>query len=134
MAGEISPDIMFCEGRQKVSQMYAAGCRSVQMSVYGCISKEGSKNKTKISPNGRAGHVFECVTTTSKTKRFTCDTYRQNCTRHAHAHTKHGTNSLTHLTSTAKKTRSTKQQKTQPDGRRKQHNNKSRKYSNKIDN
>ena len=52
MAGEISPDIMFCEGRQKVTQMDAAGCRSVRMGADECINKDGSKNKAKRAPNG----------------------------------------------------------------------------------
>ena len=52
MDGEISPDIMFCEGRQKVTQMDAAGCRSVRMGADECINKDGSKNKAKRAPNG----------------------------------------------------------------------------------
>ena len=28
------------------------------MGAYGCINKEGSKNKAKRGINGRAGHVF----------------------------------------------------------------------------
>ena len=51
MAGEISPDIMFWEGKQKVVWMGADGCRSVRMGDYGCISKGGAKNKTKGASN-----------------------------------------------------------------------------------
>ena len=59
MAGEISPDIMFCGVWQKVVRMVADGCRSIPMGEDGCMVKQGSKKKTKTVPNARAGHV--CV-------------------------------------------------------------------------
>ena len=46
--------------------MGADGYRAVQMGAYGCIDKEGGKNKGKRAPNGRAGHVFGSVLNTKK--------------------------------------------------------------------
>ena len=56
MAGEISPDIMFCEIRRKVEQTIVDGCRLVRMGVDGCISKGRSKNNTKRYTNSRGLH------------------------------------------------------------------------------
>ena len=58
MAGEISPDIMFWRFCQKVVRMGPDGCRSIRMGVHWCIGKEGSKNKAKRAPNGRAGDIL----------------------------------------------------------------------------
>ena len=44
MAGEISPDIMFCEIRPKVSKVDVDGCRSVGVGANMCASKGESKN------------------------------------------------------------------------------------------
>ena len=52
MVGEISPDIMFWEGSQKVARMGADGYRSVRMGADGRMGKEGSKNKEKRTTNG----------------------------------------------------------------------------------
>ena len=52
MAGEISPDMMFCGYRQKWSRMGEDGYISVQMGEDECISNEESKNKTKRDTNG----------------------------------------------------------------------------------
>ena len=52
MAGEISPNIMFFDGRQKVSQMGAIRCKWLFMGVHGCVSSEASKNKSKRTTNG----------------------------------------------------------------------------------
>ena len=71
MAGEISPDIMFWEGRQKVAQMGADGYRSVRMGAYGRMCKKGSKNKTKSAPNGRAGDVLRCTVVAKKNRKAT---------------------------------------------------------------
>ena len=71
MAGEISPDIMFWEGRQKVARMGVDGYRSVRMGVYGHICKEGSKNKTKSAPNRRAGDVLRCMVVAKKNMKTT---------------------------------------------------------------
>ena len=59
MAGEISPDIMFCEIRLKWKQMVVDGCRLIRMGVDGCISKGGSKNNAKRGTSSRAGRVFD---------------------------------------------------------------------------
>ena len=66
MSGEISPDIMFWEIRPKVSRMGADGRRLVRVGANDCVIKGNSKNKTNRAPNGQAGHVFECMTTTRK--------------------------------------------------------------------
>ena len=52
MAGEISPNIMFCGCSQKWSRMGENGCISVRMGEDGCISNEKSKNKAKRPTNG----------------------------------------------------------------------------------
>ena len=70
MAGEISPDIMFWEDRKKVTRMGTDVYRSVRMGADGCITKEGSKNKTKRAPNGRSGHVFECMVTAKNSRKL----------------------------------------------------------------
>ena len=59
MTGEISPDIMFWEGRQKVARMGADGYRSVRMGEDERMCNEGSKNKTKRAPNGRTGMFYD---------------------------------------------------------------------------
>ena len=58
MAGEISPDMMFCVFCQKWSIMSAGGCGLVQMDAIGCVSMSESKNKAKRTQNGRSGHVL----------------------------------------------------------------------------
>ena len=42
MAGEISPDMMFWAGRQKVSSMRADGHRSVWMGAVGLVGMGGT--------------------------------------------------------------------------------------------
>ena len=44
MAGEISPDIMFCEIGTKVPRVGVDGCRSVGVGANRCASKGESKN------------------------------------------------------------------------------------------
>ena len=44
MAGEISPDIMFCEMRPKVSRVGVDGCTSIGVGANRCASKGESKN------------------------------------------------------------------------------------------
>jgi len=58
MVGEISPNIMFGESRCEGTKMVADACKCVGISDYGCIGNGITKNKTKKTPNGRAGHVF----------------------------------------------------------------------------
>ena len=71
MAGEISPDIMFWEGGQKVARMGAGGCILVRMGAIGPMVTGRSKNKAKIGKNGRAGHFFECMLTPQKCNMLT---------------------------------------------------------------
>ena len=54
MAGEISPDIMFGEWRQKLARMGADGCRSVRMGAGGCMMhmQGGNVKQHKIFTNG----------------------------------------------------------------------------------
>ena len=59
VAGEIYPNIMFCEIRLKWKQMVVDGCRLIRMGVDGCISKGGSKNNAKRGTSSRAGRVFD---------------------------------------------------------------------------
>ena len=62
MAGEISPDMMFCGYRQKWSRMGEDGYISGQMGEDECMSNEEIKNKTKChtkrGTNGRTRHGF----------------------------------------------------------------------------
>ena len=71
MVGEISPDIMFWEGSQKVARMGADGYRSVRMGADGRMGKEGSKNKAKRSINGRAGDVLRCMVVSKNNRKVT---------------------------------------------------------------
>ena len=63
MAGEISPDIMFCNIRPKVSRMGAEGCRWVRMGSDGCMGVEDRKNKVNRGVNSRERHVLQCMCT-----------------------------------------------------------------------
>ena len=58
MAGEISPDMMFCEFCPKYLKMSADGCRSVLMGAIRSIVAGERKNKTKRARNGLSGHVL----------------------------------------------------------------------------
>ena len=69
MAGEISPDMMFWEVRQKASRMGVDGCRLIRVGANGRRGKEGSKNEAKRATNGRAGDVFRRVHTMKKTSK-----------------------------------------------------------------
>ena len=66
MTGEISPNIMFCKKTKEHVRIAPDGCAWVNMDAGGCIDTEASKNKVKRAPNGRAGHVFECMVTIKK--------------------------------------------------------------------
>ena len=59
MAGEISPDMMFCKIRPKVSRMGAEGYRWARMGSDGCMGVEDRKNKVNRGVNSREGHVFQ---------------------------------------------------------------------------
>ena len=51
MVGEISPDMMFWAGSQKVANMGADGYRSVQMGAVGRVGTRGTPNSKKIFEN-----------------------------------------------------------------------------------
>ena len=48
MAGEISPDMMFWMGWQKVAKMGAGGYRSVRMGAVGLVGTRGTRNSKTI--------------------------------------------------------------------------------------
>ena len=58
MAGEISPDIMFWEGMQKMVRMGSDGYRVVQMGANGRMGNGRSKNKAKGAINGQKRGIF----------------------------------------------------------------------------
>ena len=58
MAGEISPDIMFWEGVQKMAQMGADGYRLMQMGANGRMGNGRSKNKANGAIIGRKQGIF----------------------------------------------------------------------------
>ena len=69
MAGEISPDMMFCKIRPKVSKMGVDGYRLIQVYANGRRGKEGSTNEAKRATNGRAGDVLRRMHTSKKTSK-----------------------------------------------------------------
>ena len=69
MAGEISPDMMFWEVRQKASRMGVDGYRLIRVGANGRRGKEGSKNEAKRSTNGRAGHILRRMQTVKETSK-----------------------------------------------------------------
>ena len=58
MVGEISPDIMFWEGVQKMAQMGTDGYRLMQMGANGRIVNGRSKNKAKGAINEQKQGIF----------------------------------------------------------------------------
>ena len=48
MAGEISPDMMFWAGSEKVARMGADGYRLVRMGAVGLVVTRGTRNSKKI--------------------------------------------------------------------------------------
>ena len=61
MAGEISPDIMFCEKTKKHEYTTPYGCTWVSMSAYALTHAVASKNTTKRGGNDLSGHVLSCM-------------------------------------------------------------------------
>ena len=51
MAGEISPDMMFWEGNQKMARMGADGHSSVRMGAVGLVGMGGTRNSKKKFEN-----------------------------------------------------------------------------------
>ena len=47
MAGEISPDMMFCDFKQKMVRMGAGGCKWVRMEANGCKDTGRQENNAK---------------------------------------------------------------------------------------
>ena len=66
MAGEISPDMMFREGVQKMAYMGADGYREVLVGADGCRGKGEATNKQKKAPNGREEDVLCSMHTVQK--------------------------------------------------------------------
>ena len=59
MAGEISPNIMFCDIKQKVVCMGADGYKWVHMGGAWCRDTDRTKNNRKRYLIGRKGHVLQ---------------------------------------------------------------------------
>ena len=59
MAGEISPNIMFCQTKAKWAQTASDGCAGVYMGAMGCICTGGQENKEKRDKNRRSGHILQ---------------------------------------------------------------------------
>ena len=66
MVGEISPDIMFCKKQKKSVRMARDGCVWVPMAAVGCGGTEGQENTGKRAPDGRVGHVLQCIVTNKR--------------------------------------------------------------------
>jgi hypothetical protein len=49
MAGEISPNIMFCKKSKKNVRLTLDGCAWVRMGAVGCMHMEESKNERKAT-------------------------------------------------------------------------------------
>ena len=60
MAGEISPDMMFWAGSEKVARMGADGYRLVRMGVVGLVGTRGTRNSKKIFENA---HIWAHLVT-----------------------------------------------------------------------
>ena len=59
MAGEISPNIMFCQTKAKWAQTAPDGCAGVRMGTIGCICTGKQENKEKWGGNQRSGHILQ---------------------------------------------------------------------------
>ena len=69
MAGEISPNIMFCDDSQKVVLMGADRYKWVRMGAAGCRGTEGTENKRKWGLHGREGLVLGRMVTATKNRK-----------------------------------------------------------------
>ena len=69
MVGEISPDITFWEGRQKIMFMGSDRSKLVRMGVNGHMGMQTDKSKAKRVPNGREGDVFRCMFVAKKNRK-----------------------------------------------------------------
>ena len=59
MAGENSPNIMFCKTKAKWVQMAPDGCKWVCIGAIGCMRTRGQENKEKWGGNQRSGHILQ---------------------------------------------------------------------------
>jgi len=59
MAGEISPNIMFCQTSAKWAQTTPDGYSGVRMGAMGRIRTGGQENKEKRGKKRRSGHIFQ---------------------------------------------------------------------------
>ena len=59
MAGEISPNIMFCQTKAKRAHTAPDGCAGVRMGTIGCICTGKQENKEKWGENQRSGHILQ---------------------------------------------------------------------------
>ena len=66
MAGEISPDMMFCDFKQKMVRVGAGGCKWVRMEANGCKGTGRQENSAKEVQTGSSGDVFQLMSTGKK--------------------------------------------------------------------
>jgi len=60
MAGEISPNIMFCKTIAKWAQTAPDGCAGVRMGTIGRMCTVEQENKQKRGKKRQSGHIFRC--------------------------------------------------------------------------
>ena len=68
MAGEISPDMMFCDFEQKMVRVGAGGCKWVRMEANGCKVTGIQENSAKEVQIGSSGDVFQLMSTGKKSR------------------------------------------------------------------
>ena len=66
MAGEISPNIMFCQTKAKWTETDPDGCAGVRRGAIGCMNKGATRNKTKEQKISLHGGYLACMTTVKK--------------------------------------------------------------------
>ena len=71
MAGEISPDIMFCVFCRKWSKMNVYGYLCICMGALGPMVTGGRRNKTKRAQNGKVWHVLWSILVANKDRKVT---------------------------------------------------------------
>ena len=68
MAGEISPDMMFCDFKQKMVRVGAGGCKWVRMEENGWKFTGRQENSAKEVQIGPSGDVFQLMSTGKKSR------------------------------------------------------------------
>ena len=68
MAGEISPNMMFCDFKQKMVRVGAGGCKWVRMEENGSKGTGRQENSAKEVQNGSSGDVFQLMSTGKKNR------------------------------------------------------------------